>query len=219
MEGMLTAGQICHMATSTRIKEFREAANMSQEDLADAAGVSISQISRFENGSREPRLHEIVSIGAKLNVPVGVLIGEESEPEPVEIVGRISAGGAIDTSTEQAGPDPFGFVHVPDLLVRDPIAYQVIGDSMIPRYEDGDVIVVSRGGIDPLDAVGQEAAVATPDGSRYLKMVEEGSRPRLFDLRSHNAPTIRNVRLEWASSVVHVIRAPHVKKASKITRR
>lgn len=207
------------MATSTRIKEFREAAKMSQEELADAAGISISQISRFENGSREPRLHEIMSIGAKLNVNVGVLIGEDIEPEPVEIVGRISAGGTIDTSTEQVGPEPFGYVHVPDLLVHDPIAYQVVGDSMIPRYEDGDVIVVSRAGIDPVEAVGHEAAVGTPDGSRYLKMVEEGSRARLFDLRSHNAPTIRNIRLEWASSVVHVIRAPHVKKAQKLSHR
>lgn len=220
MVASFASGIFCRMATTTRIKEYRERAKLSQEQLADAVGLSVSQISRFESGEREPRINEMISIGAKLNVPVGVLICEDEQPKPVLVIGRISAGGAIDTSTEQrVEGEEQSFIHVPDLLVDDPIAYEVVGDSMLPRYEAGDVVVVSERGVDPFEAIGHEAAVATPDGARYLKMVDEGSRPRLFDLRSHNAPTIRNVRLEWASSVVHVIRAPHVRRTTRSAKR
>jgi transcriptional regulator with XRE-family HTH domain len=209
----------CHMAT-TRIREFREAAEVSQEQLADAVGISVSQISRIERDEREPRLDEILKISARLRVPVAILIGEEDEPDPIPVVGRIGAGGAIDTSSEQFDEaQPLYEVEAPFALPDDSIAFEISGESMWPRYDSGDVIVCSRHGGDITPLIGWEAAVATEDGARYLKRILVGSRRGLFNLESHNAQPIRDVRVVWASEILAVIRASQVKKISDHARR
>lgn len=209
----------CQMA-KTRIKEYREAANLSQEQLADAVGLSISQISRFESGDREPRVDEMIRIGHRLNVPVAVLIGEDDEPEPIPVIGRISAGGTIDTSSEQIdAAQPLYEVELPFALPVDAVAFEISGESMWPRYDSGDVIVCSRHGGDIKPLIGWEAAVATEDGARYLKRILEGTRRGHFNLESHNAQPIRDVRIVWASEILTVIRASQVRKITDHARR
>jgi transcriptional regulator with XRE-family HTH domain len=44
------------------IKEIRESAGLSQEKMARLTGVSQSQISRWESGSRSPRLRDLEAI-------------------------------------------------------------------------------------------------------------------------------------------------------------
>jgi transcriptional regulator with XRE-family HTH domain len=52
----------------------RQARGMSQEALADAAGVHISEVSRLERARRDPRLSTIVRIARALDLPVNRLL-------------------------------------------------------------------------------------------------------------------------------------------------
>lgn len=204
----------------TRIKEHREAAGLRQEQLAEAVGVSVSQISRFERGEREPRLNEIIKIGQRLGVRVAVLIGEEDEPAPVAVIGKISAGGSIDTSREHLDEiEPLYQIEAPFDIGDDVVAYEVDGVSMWPRYDPKDIVICSRQARDVKALIGFEAAVATEDGRYYLKRILKGSRIGLYNLESHNAEPIRDVGVLRANEVITVIRACQVRTlTSAITR-
>lgn len=60
-----------------RIKEVREARNMTQEELASHAGVTRSNISRYETGDRIPPSDVLVKIAIALSVPVDDLVIKE----------------------------------------------------------------------------------------------------------------------------------------------
>lgn len=81
----------------------------------------------------------------------------------------------------------------------------VRGDSMWPRYSDGDVIIYDSHA--PLEKVnGSECIVALTDGRRYVKNIRRNS-DGTHDLESWNAPPIRNVDIEWVAEIVWVKRA------------
>lgn len=48
---------------------MREQAGITLEQLSDDVDVSVSQLSRFESGDREPRVGELLRIAARLRVP------------------------------------------------------------------------------------------------------------------------------------------------------
>lgn len=50
------------------IREMRQAAGMSQEQLADAAKVHLSEVSRVERAERDLRLSTILRLAAGLSV-------------------------------------------------------------------------------------------------------------------------------------------------------
>jgi transcriptional regulator with XRE-family HTH domain len=59
------------------IREYRLAASLSLEQLAEDVGVSTSQMSRIERGERDPRLSEIQKISQILGVSIDYLIREK----------------------------------------------------------------------------------------------------------------------------------------------
>jgi transcriptional regulator with XRE-family HTH domain len=60
------------------IRERRTELGMSQRDLAQAAGVDVRQIRRYEAGEQQPLLSVAVSIADALKVSVGELAGKPS---------------------------------------------------------------------------------------------------------------------------------------------
>lgn len=56
------------------IKAAREAAGLTQEQLADRAGMHTMEISRYERGVRDLRLTTAVRIARGLNVPATQLL-------------------------------------------------------------------------------------------------------------------------------------------------
>ena len=72
----------------------------------------------------------------------------------------------------------------------------------LPKYENGDVIVVYREQRHPLASFyGEEAAVRLKTGERYLKTIERGKSSTLVNLTSFNAKPINGVRLEWIGEI------------------
>lgn len=122
----------------------------------------------------------------------------------IPVMGRVGAGAEIEPEFEQVPPDGLFEVEVPLPLPPGMIGFEVVGDSMYPRYDDGDVIVCHQDGQPQAVKYGAEAAVRTSDGRRFIKRVIPNSVG--FTLESHNAPPIRDVGLEWASPVYLTIR-------------
>jgi transcriptional regulator with XRE-family HTH domain len=61
---------------SVNLRELREAAGMTQMELSDASGLHLTEISRLEQGRRDPRLTTLVRLAVGLGVsPAALLAG------------------------------------------------------------------------------------------------------------------------------------------------
>lgn len=82
-----------------RLVQLREAAGLSQQDLATRSGVSIQTISRYERGIAEPRRKTLTRLASALGVDID-LNAIDSEPlAPNEIKERLlTARRAIDAA-------------------------------------------------------------------------------------------------------------------------
>lgn len=70
----------------SRLIELRGNKNMTQQELGDAAGVSPSQISRYEAGSAMPRKTVLTKLAAALNVSVDDLKGNLGRSETSTLI-------------------------------------------------------------------------------------------------------------------------------------
>lgn len=190
------------------LQEAMDRAGVSGSELARLVGTSRQNISRWAAGSREllPAMAE--QIAPYLDTTsASLLLLKSTEKFSVPLGGKIVGGGAIDVSTEQDEP---GVEYEIELSVRVPdatVAYQVVGESMMPVYRP-DTVIITRAhtqNIEPL--VGKELAVATVEHGRMLKVVHHGSKPGHYDLESFNATTMRDVRLEWVARIAAIIPA------------
>jgi len=158
--------------------------------LAQAMGVRPGAVSEILSGLRLIKASEIGPIMEYL------------ELNSVPIMGRVGAGAVIEPENEQVPPEGLGEVELPFPLSEETVAFEVAGDSMLPKYENGDVIVVYREQRHPLSSFyGEEAAVRLRTGERYLKTIERGKSANLVNLTSFNAKPITGVKLEWIGEI------------------
>lgn len=72
-----------------KIREIRNSKGLSQEELAKALGTSKATISRYENGTREPRMEQLENIAIALNTPISKFVVPESVAEDSLELGTI----------------------------------------------------------------------------------------------------------------------------------
>jgi len=158
--------------------------------LAAAMGVRPGAISEILAGARLIKASEIQPIIDYL------------ELNAVPIMGRVGAGASIGPELEQMPPEGLGEIELPFPIAEGTIAFEVVGDSMLPKYENGDIIVVYRDQRHPLSSFyGEEAAVRLKTGERYLKTIERGNAANIVNLTSFNAKPITGVKLEWIGEI------------------
>ena len=64
-----------------RIRDLRKSKGFTQKKLADAAGLSMETLSRYERGEREHRITEMSMIAKALDCSIkDILLDEESNP-------------------------------------------------------------------------------------------------------------------------------------------
>jgi transcriptional regulator with XRE-family HTH domain len=78
-----------------RVKQLREAAGLSQQALAQAAGLSISVVTQLEQGVKaDPRISTVAALARALGVSVDSLI---SQPAATDAPGPAAPKGRKDT--------------------------------------------------------------------------------------------------------------------------
>jgi repressor LexA len=162
----------------------------SKGGLAEVMGVRPGAVSEILSGLRLIKASEIQPITEYLELNM------------VPIMGRVGAGAVIEPDTEQVPPDGLGEIELPFPIDEETIAFEVMGDSMLPKYESGDIIIVYQEQRHPVSSFyGEEAAVRLKTGERYLKTIERGKTASQVNLMSFNAKPINGVRLEWIGEI------------------
>lgn len=118
----------------------------------------------------------------------------------VPIVGYIGAGAEIFPIDDHMKGDGMDHIPAPPGLVNG-IALIVKGESMWPRFMDGDVVVLDKTQLALDSLLGRTCYVQLTDGRCYLKVVQRGTRPGHWSLISHNAPPIEDVIIDRAFPV------------------
>jgi repressor LexA len=179
-----------HMLDAAMIERGLEKTGKSKGGLAAAMGVRPGAVSEILGGERLVKASEIIPIMEYLELNLA------------PIMGRVGAGAVIEPDYEQVPPEGLGDIALPFPIMEETIAFEIVGDSMLPKYESGDVIVVYKDQRHPLSSFyGEEAVVRLKSGERYLKTIERGKSPSVVNLSSFNAKQIVGVKLEWVGEI------------------
>lgn len=193
------------------IRETIEAAmrekGFSRRSLSRAAALSESAVRDLLTRTDNPGINTLTRVADALELPIDRLTGALLM---VPVLGKVGAGGEVifsaDPDREQYDPDSFEMVPRPPLTEGRLMALVVVGSSMLPKYEDGDIIYVRRDHDGILPAyLNRYCAVRTGDGGTFLKILSPGSQAGRYTLRSLNAPDMENVEVEWASPVLFIM--------------
>jgi transcriptional regulator with XRE-family HTH domain len=69
-------------AFATRIRDLRIQHGMSQDELAEAIGISQNQISRYERGANDPTGDVLIALADVLHTTTDYILGRSSDPAP-----------------------------------------------------------------------------------------------------------------------------------------
>lgn len=180
----------------------------SRRSLSSAAGLSESAVRDLLTRVDNPGIGTLRKVAEALEMPVDALTGAALM---VPVIGKVGAGGSILFSIEpdaELYDDAVNMVPRPPLVNGRLMALEVVGSSMLPKYESGEIVYVRaplNGGYIPEDALGSYCAIRTTDGGTYLKVLAKGDQEERFTLRSLNAPDMENVEVVWASPVLFVM--------------
>lgn len=156
---------------------------------------------------REPGLDSFAAVAKVVGQTVSELIGEiqSSRTQPIRVVGVAGAGpdGAIafGGAEENLGEAP-----VPPGATADTVAVEVRGNSMRGVAEDGWLVYFDERRDPPTeDLLGEICIVGLLDGRVLIKRLLRGRKRKHFDLESAAAPTLQDVKIEWAARVTAIV--------------
>ena len=201
-----------------RIREAMDLRGMSQAELARAAGIDKSSLSRYLSGEYAPKQRAIGKIAQALHVSPAWMIGmpvpmtltsaaplEDSTVIPV--LGTVAAGRPM-----YAEENIIGAERISPSLGENIFALQIHGASMEPRISDGDVVIVrqqedAENGQVVIALVGDEEATCKrfmryEDGTVALLPFNPSFAPLVFPASKASEVTVIGVVLESRSRFV-----------------
>ncbi|WP_281978830.1 XRE family transcriptional regulator [Pseudorhizobium flavum] len=195
-----------------KLRAIMKATGKKQMELAEYFKVSQSTVNRWLAGAEPegPRRDAI-------NEAYEHLIDHEPRSHAGMIVplqGFIGAGSEIEPDFEQTPPEGLDQIWIPFELDDELIAFEVRGNSMLPVYREGHVLICYREQKRPLEYFfGLDAAVRTNDGRRFIKTIMRNGNQ--VDLHSFNAEPIQNVQLEWIGEIFAALPKTSVKRLER----
>lgn len=161
---------------SETLRRIRFERRMTQEEFAQLLGTSKQNISRYENGEVSPKISTAEAIAERLGMTLSELNGGprtrdaqanvQARPIRVPVLGTIPAGVPLE-----AIEDVLDWEELPAAMARGGKEYfglKVSGDSMLPDYRDGDVLILRKR--DTCES-GQDCAVMVNSDDATFKRV------------------------------------------------
>ncbi len=93
------------VAVGARIRLLRKVRGLSQQSLAEAAGVTFQQIQKYERGANRVSASMLTRIARTLTVPVAEMFGENSASSGAvdEVAALLAEPGALELLKAYAG--------------------------------------------------------------------------------------------------------------------
>lgn len=185
------------------LRRIRQARGLSQPALAKLAATSQQQIDRLEKGQRPLTLGWAQRLAPWLSVPAHELEPIEAYPTAV-VRGYVGPDEEVFFYGDRADGGTFEKVPAPP-GDHDIVALRVQDHGLSPRYFAGEIIFYSRGrGRDPAACLYADCVVQLRHGRTLLKLIEPGSEPGAYTLRSYNAAIrlLVNCEVEWMAPVM-----------------
>ncbi|TIQ86454.1 MAG: S24 family peptidase [Mesorhizobium sp.] len=203
----------------SRFRERMEAQGYTMKSLSLAAGLNESFVRDMLQRGRRPSVEKFSKLVGILGSTVAEIMGEGAPAEGgwfVPLMGFVGAGAEVEPDFEQVPAEGLEQIPVPFHLPGDMIAFEVRGDSMLPQFRDGAVLIVYRDQRRSLESFyGEEAAVRTSDGRRFIKTILRGSQPGRVNLMSWNAQPIENAHLAWVGEIFTVFPAKSLHRVAR----
>lgn len=135
------------MTSGQRITKLRKERDLQQKEVAAAIGMNRIVLNRIELGKRPLRDDEAVALADFFHVTTDYLLkGVTAQPRDkkgvrIPVLGRVVAGIPIEAVEEILDYEEI----TPELAATGEFfALQVKGDSMLPKLEEGDIVIVKR---------------------------------------------------------------------------
>ena len=162
------------MNIAQRLRSLRRSLGLSQAEVARRLGWSPPNYARIEQGRVTPPLRSLDAIACALQVPLSDLATERPLSGDIPVVALASAGPGMPL-TEEGYPPGTGMYLVerpPHFSDPNGFGVEVSGDSMVPKYEQGQVVMVDTR---KRAVSGDYAVVGLVTGERYIKRYREAS--------------------------------------------
>lgn len=131
---------------SNNLKKYLKINNISRNQLSESLGISYSTISDWINGKAYPRIDKIEMMANYFGINKSDLVEEHSKEEKnqglkIPVLGTVAAGIPIS-----AVEDILDYEEVPQSWENQGefFALRIKGDSMQPKMDDGDVVIVRQ---------------------------------------------------------------------------
>lgn len=69
------------MVLKERLKELRVNKSVTQQSVANAVGVTVGNLQKFEYGTTHPRLENLIKIADYFDVSIDYLVGRSDNPQ------------------------------------------------------------------------------------------------------------------------------------------
>lgn len=189
-----------------RLQWAREKAGFASKlAAAKRFGWTPSTYAAHENGQNDYDEKAAAKYAKAFKVSAGWLLTGEGSPSPKAVrhpvVNYVAGGSELVPIDDYAPGEGIEEVELPAGVPANAVVVKVRGESMHPRYYDGEYLVYIRDGRSPEELIGRECVVELTDGRKMVKTVRRGSKKGLFRLESFNAAPIEDVKIKWAGYV------------------
>lgn len=156
------------MNYASRIRQVRMSLGLSQARVARMMGWSPPNYARIEKGRTNPSLKSLEAIARAFDVPVSYLTEETPPSAEIPVVAFASAGAGVDFTDQgfPAGTGMYNLPRPPGFSDPNAFAVEISGDSMVPKYRDGQVVVVDTR---KQPVSGDYAVVGLVSGEKFVK--------------------------------------------------
>lgn len=149
------------------LKQLRKSRNLTQKELADLLLVNQTAVSQWEREVTSPGHNTLVRLAEVLNVSLDHLMGRpESSSATINVYGTVPAGIAMEAIEDIIDTEEISATWLHS--GREYFGLKVKGDSMFPKYMEGDTVIVRRQSV---CESGEECVVYVNEYETTLKKV------------------------------------------------